>query len=223
MNNTKVYHVQRIKTPLTIDGNWNKKIWESLEHLDISNCNGWEMTFRPKTYVKLCYDDDQLYLIYKVLDQYVISREREINGAVWQDSCVEFFVAPDIQKARQYFNLEINAGGIPLMSYQIVPRIESKYLSKNDIQEIKIANSLSDEIIHEIQEPTEWTIEVALPFSILKKHSSISCPSSGVKWFANFYKHAENNSHPHWLSWTYIKNSQPDFHLPEFFGEIEFL
>jgi hypothetical protein len=48
-------------------------------------------------------------------------------------------------------------------------------------------------------------------------------PAPGVRWRANFYKCAEHNSHPHWLMWAPIDFPKPNFHLPEFFGTLEFV
>jgi len=44
---------------------------------------------------------------------------------------------------------------------------------------------------------------------------------SGQIWRANFYKCADESSHPHWGSWADI-GERLDFHQPECFGEIIF-
>ena len=37
---------------------------------------------------------------------------------------------------------------------------------------------------------------------------------------ANFYKCGDKTAHPHYLSWSPIHTEKPDFHRPEFFGEL---
>jgi hypothetical protein len=37
---------------------------------------------------------------------------------------------------------------------------------------------------------------------------------------ANFYKCADNTRIPHYVSWNPIEVASPDFHRPEFFGEL---
>ena len=37
---------------------------------------------------------------------------------------------------------------------------------------------------------------------------------------ANFYKCGDKTAHPHYLSWSPIDTPKPDFHRPEFFGEL---
>jgi hypothetical protein len=39
---------------------------------------------------------------------------------------------------------------------------------------------------------------------------------------ANFYKCGDGTSVPHYLSWNQVITETPDFHRPEFFGEISF-
>ena len=44
-------------------------------------------------------------------------------------------------------------------------------------------------------------------------------PPAQRRWRGNFYKCADESSHPHWASWRPI-GEKLDFHTPEFFGEI---
>jgi hypothetical protein len=39
---------------------------------------------------------------------------------------------------------------------------------------------------------------------------------------ANFYKCGDSTAVPHYLSWSHIATETPDFHRPEFFGELYF-
>ena len=39
---------------------------------------------------------------------------------------------------------------------------------------------------------------------------------------ANFYKCGDGTSVPHFLSWSHIETETPDFHCPEFFGNMHF-
>jgi hypothetical protein len=57
---------------------------------------------------------------------------------------------------------------------------------------------------------------------MLTNYSMIQQPKSGVRWKANFYKCADKTSHPHWLTWSPVDYPTPKFHLPQFFGTLEF-
>jgi hypothetical protein len=60
-----------------------------------------------------------------------------------------------------------------------------------------------------------YYIREAFEFHQLKSLKNIKCK-------ANFYKCGDELSQPHYLSWNNIKSGKPNFHLPEFFGEINF-
>jgi hypothetical protein len=43
------------------------------------------------------------------------------------------------------------------------------------------------------------------------------------KIMGNFYKCADDTAFKHYLSWNPILTPNPDFHRPEFFGELRFV
>jgi hypothetical protein len=222
MNETNVYHVRRLKKALKIDANRNKPQWRKVQAAEITNYMGTIPDFRPEATVKMLYDKDNIYVIFYIKDRYVRCITDKINGPVWQDSAVEFFFSPDPELPLQYFNLETNCGGTPLLHYNTIPSKESKRLTEDDISQIKIAGTLPKIIDPEISNPVEWTLEYRIPLAILEKYAKIARPSKGIEWKANFYKIAENNSNPHYITWSRIENIKPDFHRPQFFGRLIF-
>ena len=222
MKKDSVYIVARLKQPMTIDAVWDKPQWKNLQPLDITNYMGTIPEFKPEAQAKMMYDEDNLYVIFHVRDRYVRCITSEINGPVWEDGAVEFFFAPDLKTPLIYFNLETNCGGTPLMHYNLVPRKESIELSADDIRKIEIAHTLPRIIDPEMKDPVAWTLEYRIPLTILEKYGSLTRPAKGVEWKANFYKIAENNSNPHYITWSVIQIDKPDFHRPEFFGKLIF-
>jgi hypothetical protein len=74
----------------------------------------------------------------------------------------------------------------------------------------------------EIKDSITWTIEYRIPLSMLEKFSEVTRPKPGVVWKANFYKTASQSSNPHYITWSVVDNPVPNFHLPQFFGTLEF-
>jgi len=217
------YLVKRLKQRSnTIDADWDKKQWKKIEAVTLDYNMGTEPKFLPKVKVKLMYDDENIYGIFQVQDRYVHSVVQEYNGNVSGDSCVEFFFAPDSDLPLSYFNLEINAGGTPLIFYIAHPWDKFTKLEKEDIEQIEIAHSLPKVVDPEITEPTTWTIEYRIPLSMLEKHSKVTPPKSGTIWKANFYKTGSRTSNPNFLTWSFVDNPKPNFHLPQFFGTLKF-
>ena len=217
-----VYRVNRLEGHFKVDGDWSKPVWEKVPAMEISKYMGNKPSFLPSTFVKLLYDDEHIYGIFLVKDKFVHCLIQETNGHVSGDSCVEFFFSPDEAKPLLYFNLEINCGGVPLMQYVTVPRKEYVFLDEEQINKVEIAHSLPRKVSTEIMDDTTWTIEFKLPLNVLKHYAPISHPQKGVKWKANFYKTASTTSNPHYLTWSFVDNPKPDFHLPQFFGLLEF-
>lgn len=216
------YKVTRLKKPLKIDANWNKSQWKNVRSVKIDKYMGKIPAFKPQVEAKMMYDHDNVYVIFRVKDRFVKSTVEEYNGNVSGDSCVEFFFAPDSNAPLKYFNLEINAGGTPLIFYVSKPWTEFIKLEAKEISQIEIAHSLPAKIDPEITEPVTWTIEYRIPLDMLSKFSSVSRPAPGVKWKANFYKTGSRTSNPNWITWSYVDNPKPNFHLPQFFGTLVF-
>jgi hypothetical protein len=222
MKKESVYTVARLKQPMKMDAVWDKPQWKNVQPVDITNYMGNTPGFKPEAQAKMMYDDQYIYVIFHVKDRYVRCLTKEINGPVWEDGAVEFFFAPDEKQPLLYFNLETNCGGTPLMHYNLVPRKESKELTKEDILKIEMAHTLPQIIDPEMKDPVTWTLEYRIPLAMLEKYSKITHPGKGVEWRANFYKIAENSSNPHYITWSLVENDKPDFHKPEFFGKLIF-
>jgi hypothetical protein len=218
-----VYNVHKLEKSMNIDANWHKKQWENIGAVDITNYMGTVPEFNPVVKAKMMYDNKNLYVIFQVNDRYVRCITKDYNGPVWEDSCVEFFFSPDHNLPERYFNLEVNCGGTPLMHYNIVPDKNIRILDVSDIKMIEIAHSLPQNIDPEIPDPVTWTVEYRIPLILPEKYSVVTHPKPGVEWRANFYKIAENNSNPHFMTWAVVNHPVPKFHLPQFFGLLKFL
>lgn len=219
---SSTYTVKRLKDTMKIDANWNNPQWRSVKSVHLTHFMGKVPSFRPNVHVKMMYDEDNLYIIFKVKDQFVRSTIEKYNGPVSTEACVEFFFSPDINLPERYFNLEINAGGTPLMAYHIYGQKEHQQVSVEDLKKIEIAHSLPGRIDKEIDTPITWIIEYKLPVSMLEKYGSVTHPSDGNIWYANFYKTASKGSNVHYITWSRVDNPEPNFHLPQFFGKLKF-
>jgi hypothetical protein len=219
MNSCKV---KSVSEPVKIDADWNKKPWNETKAERITNYMGGKPSYFPDVQFKVRYDSKNIYVIFRVEDQYVKAEAKQIHGRVWEDSCVEFFFTPGTDPNRGYFNLETNCKGIFLLQYGKKVGKERTYVDLSDCQKITVAHSLAKDVEKEITEPTTWYIEYAIPLEMLNKYIKVDPPSKDVIWRANFYKCGDNTSHPHWLTWNKVINPEPKFHLPKYFGMMIF-
>ena len=224
MGDTKepIYRVTKISKPITIDAHWDKEPWKTIKPLRIKNYMGEKPDHFPAVKAKLAYDSQAIYVIFLVKDRYVRAVRTKHQEGVFKDSCVEFFFSPENHSDNGYFNLEMNCGGTMLFHHQKEPRTGSVHISEEDIAHIEVAHSLPTLIETEIQESTTWTVEYRIPFQILEKYHKLVAPVSGSIWRANLYKCADETSHPHWLTWATVDFPKPNFHLPQFFGHLQF-
>ena len=129
---------------------------------------------------------------------------------VHEDSCVEWFVNFLPEKCDRYFNFEVNANGVMNVSFR-KDRYDKQDLSLKDIDFLEINTS-----IHE----TYWTVSYKVPFELIRKYIPEYRYRDGMKIRTNFYKCGDNTELPHYGVWNPIPLEKPDFHQPEYFGEV---
>ncbi|MGZ4971187.1 MAG: carbohydrate-binding family 9-like protein, partial [Limisphaerales bacterium] len=85
---------------------------------------------------------------------------------------------------------------------------------------IQIRSSLPKVVDPEITKPITWELSFFLPRNVLEKFVGPVGDFKGQQWRGNFFKCAENLSHPHWASWSPV--DEFNFHLPRCFGTLLF-
>jgi len=216
------YKVQKISMQPEINAVWDKMPWSGIEPIQIKQFMGDKPEHFPFTQAKVAYDNTAIYVIFRVEDRYVKAVAGKNQGPVYLDSCVEFFFSPEDDIKEGYFNLEMNCGGNMLFHHQMEPRTKQTLISEEHIAQVEVAATLPEIVNPEIVEDTTWVVEYRIPFSVLSHYHSFSNPEAGSVWRANFYKCADKTSHPHWLTWSPIDLPRPNFHVPEYFGVLEF-
>jgi hypothetical protein len=221
-NKKYILQIDPVSKPVKINADWNKQPWSETKAEKLDNYMGEKPVHFPDTQFKVRYDDKNIYVIFQVKDQYVRTVAKKINDSVWEDSCVEFFFTPGPDVSKGYFNLETNCKGIFLFRYADNINNKTGLVDLEDCQKITIAHSLQQNVETEITEPVTWSIEYAIPLTVLDKYIKIDKPAKGTQWRANFYKCGDKTSHKHYLTWAPVINPTPKFHLPEYFGWLEF-
>jgi hypothetical protein len=221
---TTHYTIRHAKTLPDIKGSWDSPAWEQAETLEISHFRPESSDHHPHTCARLLYDKRGVFGIFRVKDRYVRSIMARYGDPVYKDSCVEFFVQPKPDKG--YFNFEFNCGGIKLCSYITDPeRTENGFkdfirLSESEGRLVSVFHTMPQIVEPEIIDPIVWILEFFIPFKLLEKYTGPVENINKQTWNANFYKCGDETSHPHWASWSPVK--ELNFHLPECFGTMEF-
>jgi hypothetical protein len=217
-----VYKVSRQTSPPKLDAGWDQPPWKAIPSALIANYMGEKPVHFPTAEVKVTYDELSVYVLFQVADRYVRAVAEAHQGNVWEDSCVEFFFTPGPDVSKGYFNLEMNCGGTMLFHFQPGAGTDRIVLSKKECDKVWRTHSLPRIVDPEIDAPVTWTVAYQIPIDLLKKYSPVTTPTPNAAWRANFYKCGDKTSHPHWLTWAPVDSAKPNFHLPEFFGFLEF-
>lgn len=208
---------------------------ESVDKLDVKNqqnielalqkaepqkirCNNWakEYPYAPQVEFRMVHDGGHLVVRFDVKENYTMAKVDKDNGEVWTDSCVEFFISLD---GNGYYNFETTPIGKMLMAFR-KERPNPEYASKEIMSSITRLGTMGTKPFDEIQGHNHWSMTLIIPAEAMFKHKLKSW--SGVEATMNLFKCGDNLSHPHFLSWKPIRTPQPDFHRPEFFGDVKF-
>jgi len=184
----------------------------------IDNVNWAEkFPYKPDVHFRIAHTNSSIILNYKVTEKSVRAKYDQDNGSVWTDSCVEFFSIPGGDDI--YYNIECNCIGTILLAAG-ASRENRDSAPQYALDLIKRWSSLGNEAFEERKGECSWEIVLIVPFAAFFKHQITSLDRKKIK--ANFYKCGDELETPHFLSWNPIKTKKPDFHRPDFFGDLEF-
>ena len=94
-----------------------------------------------------------------------------------------------------------------------------RYMNQDIAKTIQCQTSISSLQKKETNQDRQWTVDICLPFAAIEKLTGEKVNTK--KWFANFYR-CGGRIEPQYATWQNIPIAIPDFHRPEFFGELIF-
>ncbi len=169
--------------------------------------------YRPLTAFSIAHSATHLFIDFFVRCNYLRAVNTENNSSVHQDSCVEVFIAP--KGNTPYYNFEFNCIGTIHAACR-TDRNNGTPLTDEQLARITRLPSCGVKPFNEMEGIFTWNLVVAIPLDIM----GVVYENKPLRMRANFYKCADLTSTPHFLSWAPISTPTPDFHRPEFFGDI---
>ena len=180
----------------------------------IDSVNWESYPYCPEVSFRIAHNGDAIFLNYRVNESDIKAVCNQDNGKVWEDSCVEFFVS---FSEGSYFNIECNCIG-KLLIGKGSGRGENRIrLTESELKNVARRSSMGDSPVE--NRSGDWEISLIIPKEIFYPEIRTF---NQVKARGNFYKCGDNLQTPHFLSWNPIRWNTPNFHLPEFFGELQF-
>ena len=161
----------------------------------------------PETQFTLAHTDEMLYVRYEVKGELPLATKTHDLELVNEDACVEIFIA-DADNTH-YWNFEFNPAGVCNASHRKERKVDVVRLNAEQLQSIK-------------RFPVQlcaahWSLLVGIPFALIDLDLTHEYARR-----VNLYKCGDKTPLKHYASWNPINAPAPAFHLPEFFGEIQF-
>ncbi len=238
--NPETYVVYKTENPLKIDGNINKKAWLNTE---------WTNTFvdirggdypppRFKTRAKMLWDDEYFYFAAKLEEPHVWATITERDAVIFMDNNFEIFIDPT-GDTHHYYELEVNALGTiwDLMLTQPY-RNGGRAIDAWDIKGLKIGIDIQGTLNDPTDTDEGWTVEVAIPWSVLLETTRHGMPTDGTQWRVGFsrvqwqteiidgkyvkLKDPETGLDLPEDNWVWSPQGLINMHFPEMWGFVQF-
>ena len=116
-------------------------------------------------------------------------------------------------------NFECNCIGAMVASRRKGRAEDVQPLSPEQMARIERKCTYPREAFEERDGMYEWTVEERIPLDLIFQ-KPMTDEQFPLTLRANFYKCADKTKRPHFVSWRPIDLPNPDFHCPQFFGEI---
>lgn len=173
-------------------------------------------SYKPDVVFSIGHDGNNIFLKYYVQENAVAAVHRKTNGPVYKDSCVELFI--DFNDEQGYYNVEFNCAGTGHVGF-----------GKAKDNRALIPGALVEEIKYQAlfttatskAFPFKWELSLIIPLGVFCYHELGNLNNKACR--VNFYKCGDELPVPHYLSWAEMSSAEPNFHLPQFFGDAQFL
>jgi hypothetical protein len=175
-----------------------------------------EYPYRPITQFNIARSTDSLFIKYSVRGSMLRAIYSNDQDPVHEDSCVEFFCMP--VGADKYSNFEFNCIGTCHASSRKSRYDDVVQYTEEEMKTIERYPSIGRRAFKEMEGMFEWELTVKIPFVLI----GIDPDNLPDKILGNFYKCADGTDSMHFVTWNPVKTVKPDFHCPEYFGELKF-
>lgn len=194
------------------------ELMDGFGHRDLVENLNWKESYpyRPITLFNIARSKDSIFVKYSVRGSMLRAIYSNDLDPVNEDSCVEFFCKlPD---SDSYMNFEFNCIGTCNAAKRKSKSEGVVRYTLDELAQIKRYPSIGRRAFNEMEGMFEWELTVKIPFILI----GIDPNNLPEKLMGNFYKCADGTDSPHYVSWSPIKTEKPNFHCPEFFGELIF-
>ncbi len=183
--------------------------WDTIPKVDLTHV-GWLPECPVSAQVQTVHNGQTLFVRMEAKETPILATLTDPLSQVCNDSCLEFFFAPDPSDER-YFNFEFNPLGTLYLGFGGLRPTRVRQIPKQ-------ASTLFQ--VQPFSTQNGWGICFSIPSSFVRMYFPAFSLSGAAE--GNFYKCGDKTPHPHHLSWNPMSAHKPDFHRRQDFGRLLF-
>ena len=213
------YRVKKVVKPLVIDGNLNDSFWRKASRTPVFVDPNGAGKVKHSTWAQMGYDDNHLYIAYRVNDTNIVSPYKNRDEDTWKHDVVEFFIDANGDK-KDYVEIEVTPANVVFDAY-------FHDFRKPDVPEAKQFNlaglRTSVKVVGSVNgdqgKDQYYTVEMAIPLISLPDWKPGTDPLTAdvrVNMFRTEYVGEGQISYSAWAP------AHGSFHKTEQFGQLTF-
>lgn len=207
------YKINYIKQDFSVDELKNNA-WDKAETVKVNKYWSGENAPKARQFsTRLLWSDTTLYVRFEAnqKEPLIVSENPNLTSktrGLWDRDVCEIFLAPNKAEFRKYFEFEIAPNGewIDLGIYQMPDKRVTDWDYASGMQSKSII--VKDKIWMAIK--IEW-------------NAFGKTPKPGEVWLGNIFRCIGKDPTRGYLAWSPTLTPEPSFHVPEKFGEFEFV
>lgn len=231
------YNALRATEALNIDGKADEPSWKNAEwSADFIDIEG---VIKPtyKTQMKMLWDDTYLYFFAQLEEPHVWGTLKQRDTVIFYNNDFEIFIDPD-GDTHNYMEFEMNVLNTVWDLFLTKPyRNQGKVLNSWDIQGLKTAVHIDGTLNDSEDTDTGWSVEIAIPWSVLTEPSNSKAVPENEFWRINFSrvnwqydltdgkysrKKGKNGKYLPEYNWVWSPQGVINLHEPEHWGYVYF-
>jgi hypothetical protein len=180
------YTVYKTSLKINIDGQGNETDWQAAPWSDPFVDIEGVKTPSYNTQMKMLWDTENLYVYAKLEEPHIWGTLKQRDTVIFYNNDFEIFIDPD-GDTHNYIEFEMNVLNTLWDLFLTAPyRNDPKVLDHWDMKGVQSAVSVKGSL----NDPTDideyWSLELAIPWNVLKEASAASLPPIGQFWRMGF-------------------------------------
>ena len=186
--------------------------WQNVPCVAIDN-HLWSDVYSISASAQVAWDENNLYVRLQAREQDMLRRYCVDFDPVYLDSCLEFFFCPT-EGDDHFFNFEMNPNGALLVGFG-----KDRHLRTRP-EPAQWENLRKTLLTAPFVTADGWGITLQIPVSFVHTFVPEFRLYPGKVLRCNFFKCGDETEMPHFIAWNPIEIESPDFHRPDFFGQM---